>query len=1341
MASGAVADSLNASAALQAYLSTHPISTRSAPASQSTTDLDSLKAAVLAGNFTPSRSWEFLRDPCPGSCTNLGTDSSAWPVYSSVSRLSRCNSTMLLDFALYTDVDQSSGHVSIRGCSADLVASLEGLTGNSSCPVPGNTTAVTSLMEISQDNTTVPVGNAADAVAALGELLAYETLIPNRCNETINFAYSGETAVGLYAGSSLHSQNILTTVLVTLMEYIDQNGAPGTLVVQLCDERSARYSLGIMISSSGDLSATQSAVQTWRSDSCVNTVSESNPWVNLTTNSSSLWARHMRARTSDDTCTTVQVVSGDSCATLATECGITADELTTYNPSSTLCSTLTVGEYVCCSEGTLPDNAPSPDADDNCYSYLVEKGDSCDALATTYTLTVAEIESYNNDTWGWMGCDDLLAGEYICLSSGWPPMPAVISNAVCGPQVNGTATVPHGTDLSTLNECPLNACCDIWGQCGITAEFCTPTNSTTGAPGTAANGTNGCISNCGTEIVLGDAPTELFKIGYFEGYDTDRVCMRTMISDIDTSAYTHIHMSFATLNADFSYNISSIESQMDDFILLDGVKRIMTVGGWSFSTDVGTYDIFREAVGSSDNRATLISNTIDFLDTYDLDGIDWDWEYPAEPDIPDIPADSTDDGTNFFLFLMELSLQMEIDVPNKTISTTAPSSYWYMKGIPIMAISEVVDYIVLMAYDLHGQWDYNNTYADPGCPDGSCLRSHVNLTETLSALSMITKAGVASNQVAVGVASYARSFQMVEAGCYGPDCFFTGPDSGAVPGPCTDTAGYISNVELAAIAEEMEVYTYIDDSANSNIMVWNETQWAGYMDDDIKATRFTLYEEYNFLGTADWAIDLIDTSGSSSEGSACEVYIDPSIWDEDEPSVTAIPGCSLIWPPQPLSTTTTITFPAWTTTITYTTVVTETTSASSGADVTALTSHVSYWFPTVITIDPIPTTAIPVWGVNLPNSSTTGTIYLTSSVEPSPFALVYTPTVGGTTVVSSATTTATQTSEVFIWGDYTYTEPGVTETLGGSTTVISGTTLPPVTTTLTPVVYPSTTATTHDTKLNTKTTHWKSGKPASPTATSGCAGCGTGCKLFCDSSCPTCPFGIETDGGGGGDNPDDDDSGCEVTATTKTFTSATTAACPVVTAGTDLYLNADVFDGCAPCAWHFIPLYNDDDDTYEDDWPMLYESTFAWPSIDLKRRGMDSDLPRETGAAITAPPDAMITPGPKIPGTPKAHGGLAKRENKRETITKVGACAIPDGTTVTVPEYTPGISWFNSELAGEIVGTQTSMPRWYHTTTAAGCAVQVTQAAIADLSTDFQYVATLDHACKFPGPRHLVLRC
>lgn len=197
------------------------------------------------------------------------------------------------------------------------------------------------------------------------------------------------------------------------------------------------------------------------------------------------------------------------------------------------------------------------------------------------------------------------------------------------------------------------------------------------------------------------------------------------------------------------------------------------------------------------------------------------------------------------------------------MSIAAPASYWYLKGFPIANISDVVDYIVYMTYDLHGQWDYDNTYANPGCPTGNCLRSHVNLTETEFALSMITKAGVPASKVVVGIASYGRSFGMEDTSCTGPECFFTGPDSTATPGDCTDTAGYISLAELeqynsststGGSLSRRAVTTWYDDDSDSDLMVYDDGTWVAYMTQDTKNSRIQLYADYNFGGSVEWYV-------------------------------------------------------------------------------------------------------------------------------------------------------------------------------------------------------------------------------------------------------------------------------------------------------------------------------------------------------------------------------------------------------------------------------------------------------------------------------------------------------
>ena len=82
------------------------------------------------------------------------------------------------------------------------------------------------------------------------------------------------------------------------------------------------------------------------------------------------------------------------------------------------------------------------------------------------------------------------------------------------------------------------------------------------------------------------------------------------------------------------------------------------------------------------------------------------------------------------------------------------------------------------------------------------------MTETENSLSMITKAGVPSNKVLVGIASYGRSFKVAEPGCTGPRCRFVGigekHESAAKLGKCTKTAGYLSDYEIRQIIGEYD---------------------------------------------------------------------------------------------------------------------------------------------------------------------------------------------------------------------------------------------------------------------------------------------------------------------------------------------------------------------------------------------------------------------------------------------------------------------------------------------------------------------------------------------------------
>lgn len=670
------------------------------------------------------------------------------------------------------------------------------------------------------------------------------------------------TSVGLFAPAGLN----VSQLVGLFVKHVSQRGFSGHLLAQgNCEDVGAGFStFGIVASSGPDsLVAAQQVLRSWSESTCVSDgydgLFSTSVVLHVVGNDAKPSARRSNPLKKRASCRTVDVVQGDLCASLASRCAISTTDLLGYNPQDRFCNTLQIGQKVCCSSGGLP--IPEPNGDGSCFMYLVKPNDNCWAIAHGNLVTVADIERYNANTWGWGGCNALQQGILICLSSGKPPLPLPVSNAVCGPTVRGTLIPPAGTSLASLNPCKLNACCNVWGQCGTTSEFCLPAPQ--GPPGgPQKEGSPNCISNCGMDVVnKGTPPKQWLSIGYFEGYGASRPCQRIDIRTIDVKKYTHLHFAFATLTAEtYQVNMGPTLAQFYWFKRLSGVKKILSFGGWTFSTDPATYGIFRDGVQSG-NREKMAQNIANFIRSEGLDGVDIDWEYPAAPDLPDIPIGDPIEGENYLEFLTILKHLL----PDKSVSFAAPAGYWYLKGFPINKIAKVVDYVVYMTYDLHGQWDYNSKWSSSGCPAGNCLRSHVNLTETYNSLSMVTKAGVPTNKIVVGVASYGRSFEMTTPGCTGEMCTFTGPVSGATPGRCTRTSGYLSNSEIREIIKNnSNIRRYIDTSSKSNILVYDSVQWVAYMDDDIKDIRKQLYKGLNFAGVSDWAISLDDEGLVSS---------------------------------------------------------------------------------------------------------------------------------------------------------------------------------------------------------------------------------------------------------------------------------------------------------------------------------------------------------------------------------------------------------------------------------------------------------------------------------------------
>jgi GH18 family chitinase len=138
------------------------------------------------------------------------------------------------------------------------------------------------------------------------------------------------------------------------------------------------------------------------------------------------------------------------------------------------------------------------------------------------------------------------------------------------------------------------------------------------------------VSNCESEVKINSDPPAAFqRIGYYEAFGPYRKCLRLKVKDANTDGtYTHIHWAFADIDpATWIPVVRDGQDQWNDFKALTGVKRILSLGGWGYSTEAAHFRKIRSAI--LDQPDVFAHNVARFLIDEGLDGIDIDWEYPG----------------------------------------------------------------------------------------------------------------------------------------------------------------------------------------------------------------------------------------------------------------------------------------------------------------------------------------------------------------------------------------------------------------------------------------------------------------------------------------------------------------------------------------------------------------------------------------------------------------------------------------------------------------------------------------------------------------------------------------
>ncbi|POS72695.1 chitinase [Diaporthe helianthi] len=419
-----------------------------------------------------------------------------------------------------------------------------------------------------------------------------------------------------------------------------------------------------------------------------------------------------------------------------------------------------------------------------------------------------------------------------CGESGW----CGYSPTYCGDgcQSNCDAKAECGEDAATPGQtCPLNVCCSEFGFCGTTTLFCQ----------------DGCQSNCEQpEPSGGGGNVQQRIIGYWEGWNYQHPCGTMTIGQVPVNMLTHLIVAFGYINHAFQVtnmdglstdvykNVGNLKSRNPD------LKVMIALGGWTFS-DPGTWQsVFPTLVSTQANRATFITNLLGFLSEYGYDGVDFDWEYPGADD----RGGSDVDGKSYTALLKELKAAIAASGRHYIVTFTAPTSYWYLRHFDVKNMAENVDWINLMAYDLHGVWDGDN-------PIGNQVLSHTNLTEIDLALDLFWRVDVPPSSIVLGLGFYGRSFKLTDPSCWKPGCSFSGPGDA---GRCTNTAGILSYREVSDILDSTGATAYLDEEAAARYLVYGDGSWISYDDATTFKAKIDYANKMGLSGLMIWAIDL-----------------------------------------------------------------------------------------------------------------------------------------------------------------------------------------------------------------------------------------------------------------------------------------------------------------------------------------------------------------------------------------------------------------------------------------------------------------------------------------------------